>query len=64
VNDENKRQPTQRAVDSRESARFSGIFLALADSRFQALSTPALLPLTQAVGQLKGYKKLRQNNKG
>jgi hypothetical protein len=40
---------TQRAVDSRESPRFSGIFLALADSRFQALSTPALLPLTQAV---------------
>jgi len=46
-------RPTQRAVDSRESPRFSGIFLASAVSRFQALSTPALLPLTPTVGRLR-----------
>lgn len=44
---------TKRAVDWRDSARFTGIFLASGFSCSQALSQPARQPLTQTVGWLR-----------
>jgi hypothetical protein len=46
------RQPTKRAVDGGESARFTSIFLASDFSCSQALSQPAPPPLTPTVGRL------------
>jgi hypothetical protein len=51
-----KSSPTQRAVDSRVSPRFSVSFLALAEFRSRTLSAPAMPPLTQAV--MKASKKV------
>ena len=45
------RQPTKRAPDKWESARFTSIFLASSFFCFQAESTPAHLRVTQTVGQ-------------
>ena len=42
-------RPTQRAVDWRESARFTSIFLALGFFCSHAFSQPARQPLTQTV---------------
>ena len=42
-----KRQPTKRALDAGDSARFSSIFLASSLYCSQALSTPAPAQLTQ-----------------
>jgi len=47
-----KNCPTQRAPDKWESARLTGIFLASGLYCSQALSRPAHLRVTQAVGQV------------
>jgi len=44
-------RPTQRAADKWDSARFLGIYLASAGSRFDSESQPAHLRLTPTVGQ-------------
>ena len=49
---------TKRAVDWRDSAPFSGIFLASGFSCSQAFSQPARQPLTQTVGRLISIKKV------
>ena len=43
-------RPTKRAVDWRDSVRFTSIFLASGFSCFQTFSQPARQPLTQTVG--------------
>ncbi len=47
-----KRRRTKRAVDLRESARFSSSFLASGFSCSQAFPQPARKPLTQTVRRL------------
>ena len=46
------RNPTKRALDAGESARFTCIFLASSFLCSQAESTPAPAPVTQTVGRL------------
>jgi hypothetical protein len=50
VKSNQKRQPTQRAADKWESARFTGIFLASGLYCPQAESSPAHPQVTQTVG--------------
>ena len=57
----NKERPTKRALDAGDSAAFSSIFLASGFSCSPAESTPAPVPVTQAVNRL--ITKMRINDK-